>query len=125
MLVELAQEAAEISAKSSALVAKIAALASDGASSAPTLVAVTNDALEPYRLGVTLVRQAIDRGELRGILGSRRRLHVDAAELIAWRDSRPVAPRPPRKSREIARENEDPIDAMLRHGELVATRGGR
>lgn len=104
------------------LAADIATSDETAAPVAPTLVPLTNAALEPFGLGVTLVRAWIDSGALRGIVGSRRRISVDAAELIACRDSRPVRPRPPQKSRQAAGVNIDPLDQMLAAGELRRTR---
>jgi hypothetical protein len=86
---------------------------------ADELVPVTSAGLAPYMLGPTPVLAAIESGELRAVQGSRRRRCVYRSEVVRWRDSRPVAPRPPRKSRPTG-VNVDPIDQMIAAGELVA-----
>jgi hypothetical protein len=91
---------------------------------APKLIHVSPEALAQYGLGPTVVRAAIEAGELPATVGSRRRLHVEESALITWRDARPIPIRAAKK-REITGINEDPIDAMIRNGELRSVKGGK
>jgi hypothetical protein len=90
-------------------------------SSTPKYIHVSTAALAPLGLGPECVRSAIEKGELRASLGSRRRLLVEESALIAWRDSRKVQIRP-RRARKLTGINVDPIDQMIARGELKRAR---
>lgn len=75
------------------------------------------------------LREGVTAGWLRSHIsstrGARRQPLYRLSDVDAALASGAQPPRPPRKSRSIPLENEDPLEQMLRHGELVSRRGSR
>jgi len=116
----LRSQAATLRAQADALEALASAV--PGAEEALTLAQIRAE----YGYGEEAIRAAIARGELTATRGPRQRIEVRRSELERWRMSRPVTPRPRRKSAEVVSLDdwEKATDLQLSRGHANGTASG-
>lgn len=111
---------AELLETASKLIVWAAKLAQPVTASAPKYI-TTKVALETYQMGESALKARHIRRVKKGRAWA---WFVEDIENCLANGAQPATLKPPKK-REITGVNEDPIDAMVRRGELRSVRGGR